>query len=230
MSSRPKVVPARPARKKPRQALTRPAIAQAALELIDAEGLDQLSMRRLGARLGVEAMALYHHFPSKAELLDGILDRLLDEVDPALDGSDPPVARLRRAFEGIRGVAIHHPRAFWVLASRRFRSERSLAFYERLLQAFHEAGLDAQHAARYFRVLAGFVAGAGIAEVGSRALQGDATPILLEHYADPQRHPRVTEVVPFLRVSKLDDIFAFGLDTLFAAMAQDLKRLKRGRG
>lgn len=230
MPPRPKVVPGRPARRKPRLALTRPAIAQAALELIDTEGLEQLSMRRLGARLGVEAMALYHHFGSKAELLDGVLDCLLDEVDPLLDGDGTPVQRLRSCFEGLRGIAIHHPRAFWVLASRRFRTERSLAFYERVLQAFHDAGFDARYAARYFRVLAGFVAGAGIAEVGSRALQGDATPILLEHYADAQRHPRVTEVVPFLKVSKLDDIFAFGLDTLFAAMAQDLRRLKRGRG
>ncbi|MEQ1440778.1 TetR/AcrR family transcriptional regulator [Fontimonas sp. SYSU GA230001] len=217
----------RPDRKKPREPLSRGGIARAALQLIDAEGLEQLSMRRLGAHLGVEAMALYHHFPSKAELLDGVLDCLLDETDPALDGDDAPLLRLRRCFDALRGVAIHHPRAFWVLASRRFRTERSLAFYERLLQAFADAGFDAQHTARYFRLLAGFVVGAGIAEVGSRAMQGAATPILLERYADPERHPRITEVVPHLRVARLDDIFSFGLDTLFAAMEKDLRRMRR---
>jgi AcrR family transcriptional regulator len=57
--------------------LDRERIARAALALIDDQGIDQLSMRRLGAALGVEAMALYHYFRNKAELLDGVLDLVL---------------------------------------------------------------------------------------------------------------------------------------------------------
>jgi AcrR family transcriptional regulator len=203
--------------------LNRRAIAEAALRLIDAGGLEALSMRQLGAALHVEAMALYHHYRNKAELLDGVLDLLLDEADPALDGNAPALARLRRCFEAMRGLAISHPRAFWVLASRRFRTPRSLEFYERLLQAFRDAGFGPLESARYFRVLAGFVVGAGMAEVGSRALQGDATPILLEKFSDA-RYPRISEVVPHLRVARLEAIFDFGLDLLFEDMERALRK------
>ena len=63
-----------------RHALTRRRILDAALALVDSEGLKALSMRRLGAALGVEAMSLYHHFPSKEELLDGLVATVLSEV------------------------------------------------------------------------------------------------------------------------------------------------------
>jgi AcrR family transcriptional regulator len=63
-----------------RHALTRRRILDTALQLVDSEGLRALSMRRLGAALGVEAMSLYHHFPSKGELLDGLVATVLSEV------------------------------------------------------------------------------------------------------------------------------------------------------
>ena len=63
-----------------RTALSRERIAAAAVALIDGEGLDALSMRRLGAALGVEAMSLYRHFPSKAALLEAVVARLLAEL------------------------------------------------------------------------------------------------------------------------------------------------------
>ena len=63
--------------KKPRRPLDKEAIELAALALIDKDGLGELSMRRLGKKLGVEAMSLYHHYPSKAHLLDALLDRLI---------------------------------------------------------------------------------------------------------------------------------------------------------
>lgn len=205
-----------------RRTLDRRLIAEKALQLIDAEGLDWLSMRRLGAALGVEAMALYHHFENKAELLDGVLELLIDEVEPALATKRPPLARLRRAFEAVRTIAVTHPRAFLLVATRRFRTERALQFYERLLETFAEAGFDARQSAILFRVAAGFVTGAGMAEVGSRAMQADATPILLEDFADAERFPRITAVVPYLRVDKLGAIFDFGLDLIFDAMRAEL--------
>ena len=57
-----------------RRPLTRDSILSAALELVDTEGLDALTMRALGARLGVEAMSIYHHLPSKQAVIDGIVD------------------------------------------------------------------------------------------------------------------------------------------------------------
>jgi AcrR family transcriptional regulator len=202
--------------------LDRRTIASSALQLIDAEGLENLSMRRLGAALGVEAMAIYHHFSSKGELLDGIVDLFIEEVEPVLRAPGEPLDRLRACFDAVRGIAISHPRAFWVLPARRFRTEHALRFYERLLEVFHDAGFDAALSARYYRLAVGFAIGAGLAEIGSRAQQPDATPVVLEDFNDPERFPFVSQVVPHLRVANLDAVFEFGMDRIFEAMRRSL--------
>lgn len=65
-----------------RAGLTRQAVLEAALRLVDQEGLKALSMRRLGAELGVEAMTLYHHVPNKTALLDGMIEQVVAEAVP----------------------------------------------------------------------------------------------------------------------------------------------------
>ena len=101
-----------------REPLSRTRILEAALRLIDAEGLDALSMRRLGSELGVEAMSLYHYFPSKDALLDGVVDEVLGEVplpDPTrTDWADA----LREGFADFRRVMLAHPAVFPLVASR----------------------------------------------------------------------------------------------------------------
>ncbi len=207
--------------------LDRRRIAERALLIIDAEGLEQLSMRRLGAELGVEGMAIYHHYRNKAELLDGVLDLLLDELEVPIDSAGTALERLRRTFEEGRAVAIRHPHAFVLLPTRRFNTDRAFEYYERLLGLFREAGFDVRESARFFRLLAGYVTGAGLAEIGSRAQQPNATPVKLETFSDPERFPLVTAIVPELRVGNLDAIFAFGMDVIFEAMAVRLRRKTR---
>jgi AcrR family transcriptional regulator len=207
-----------------RKPLDRRRIAEEALRIIDAEGLEKLSMRRLGAELGVEGMAIYHHFHNKAELLDGVLELLLEELEPPADGAATALERLRRTFETTRAVAIRHPHSFLLLPTRRFSTDRAIEYYERLLGLFRDAGFDPRESARFFRLLAGYVTGAGLAEIGSRAQQPDATPVRLERFSDPERFPLVTAVVPELRVANLDAIFKFGLDVIFDAMTARLRR------
>lgn len=202
--------------------LDRRRIAEAALRQIDAEGLEQLSMRRLGAALGVEGMALYHHFRNKGELLDAVLELLLEEMTPP-QGSMKPLERLRTMFAACRQVAIRHPHAFLLIPTRRFTTDKQLDYYEQLLGIFRDAGFDAKHSALFFRVLAGFTTGVSLAEIGSRAQQPDATPIRLESFKDTARYPLVSAVVPHLRVAKLSTIFEFGMELIFAAMEQQLR-------
>lgn len=71
--------------------------------------------------------------------------------------------------------------------------------------------------------MAGFVTGASLAEIGSRAKQLDATPILLENFSNPQRYLLVSAVVPHLQLERLDAIFAFGLDLIFAALREQAR-------
>ncbi len=181
-------------------------------------------MRRLGARLGVEAMALYHHFQSKGDLLDTVMDCLVGEVK--LPPSGPPLERLRSCIRSYRACAIRHPPAFVLLAARRFNTERTFAFYEALLDVFGELGLDAGQSARWFRLIGGFASGAGLADVASRERIADATPLRLERAPEQIAFPRVRAVAPHLTVKNLDSVFEFGLDVLFDALAAQTGQLK----
>ncbi len=202
----------------PREALTPAVIADAALALIDAEGLENLSMRRLGAALGVEAMALYHHFSNKGELLDAVQERLLDELDlPPREGL-PPLVRLRRMITSYRDIAVRHPPAFILLAARRFNTGRAFAVYEAILETFADLGLDAAQAARWFRLIGGYAGGAGMADVASRERVPDATPLTLQRSPQSVAFPHVRAVAPHLTVERLDAVFEHGLDVLFEAL------------
>ncbi|QPE04243.1 TetR family transcriptional regulator [Microbacterium schleiferi] len=91
-----------------RRPLTRQSILAAALELVDADGLDALTMRSLGARLGVEAMSLYHHLPSKQAVIDGIVDLVWAEVTLTADAQDWRTA-VRRTARSAFATLLHHP-------------------------------------------------------------------------------------------------------------------------
>ncbi len=207
-----------------RTPLTREAIAEAALALIDADGLETLSMRKLGAALGVEAMALYHHFRSKGELLDAVMERLIDEAELPERGAMVPLERIRHFTASYRRIAIRHPHAFILLTYRRFNTERTFELYEQFLEALADAGFDPPLAARFFRLLGYYVGGAGLADIASRAAEPDATPVSLEHFSKGKRYPRVAAVVPHLRLANLDAIFEFGLDVIFDAMHRTAPR------
>ena len=110
-----------PARERRRHRLDRSRVAAAALDEIDEHGLEALSMRALGARLGVEAMTLYRYTPSKADLLDAVVERLLTQMRtasatrPANQGQDWKV-HLHDIAHAVHGTARAHPSAFGLLA------------------------------------------------------------------------------------------------------------------
>jgi AcrR family transcriptional regulator len=199
--------------------LTRERIAEAALALIDSDGLENCSMRRLGNQLEVEAMAIYHHFADKGELLDAVMDRMLDEIELPPRGSTPPLERLRQFTYNYRSAAIRHPRAFILLATRRFNTVCAFDLYERVLEVFADLGLDAAESAYWFRLIGGFTSGAGLAEGASRERIADATPLRLERTPEAIDHPHVRAVAPHLQVRNLDRVFDFGVGVLFDALA-----------
>lgn len=169
-------------------------------------------MRGLGKRLGVEAMALYHHFPSKGDLLDAVAEHLIGTL--RMPSSGTPLERIREGLRRYRGLAVKHPRAFPLLTSRRFSTPRALAVLEEILAPFADAGFDAKMSARLFRLGGYFVGGAGHAEIASRAAQADPTPLVLERAEPMPELPNVARVAPHLRLSRLDDLFDYGLDQI----------------
>lgn len=101
-----------------RTPLNRERVLQAAVDLADREGIDALSMRRLGGELGVEAMSLYNHVAGKEDILDGMVDLIIGEIDPATDDGDWKHA-LRSRILSARRVMLRHPWASSVITGRK---------------------------------------------------------------------------------------------------------------
>lgn len=202
-----------------RAPLDRHRITRSALALIDQHGIEQLTMRGLGQALEVEAMALYYHYASKAELLDAILDKLLDDVEQTIPTTVAPLERIRATFCAARALASNHPNIFLTMVTRRFRTLRALQFYERLLADFHAAGLDAGQSAAGYRLLANFTVGAGMAEVGLRESQGnDSRAPVQDEFSAGADFPMIAAILPYQRLERRDAAFQTGLDLLLAQL------------
>lgn len=100
-----------------RAPLSRERVLAAAVDLADREGIGAVSMRRVGAELGVEAMSLYNHVASKDDLLDGMVDRIVVEIDPPAETAEWKSA-LRARILSARRTMLRHPWASAVIASR----------------------------------------------------------------------------------------------------------------
>jgi AcrR family transcriptional regulator len=108
-----------------RRALSPERIARAALKLIDRRGLEAFSMHKLSASLGCETMSLYHHLKSRGEVMDAVAGLLMAEIQAPTEGTWQ--CRLRGFAHSYRAVALAHPRAFSLLATRPVASSCSWA-------------------------------------------------------------------------------------------------------
>ncbi|MFC4912352.1 TetR/AcrR family transcriptional regulator C-terminal domain-containing protein [Actinomadura gamaensis] len=163
--------------------LTRERILDAALALVDRDGLAKLSMRRLGAELGVEAMTLYHHVPNKDALLDGVVERVIAGTRPSPEPGLDWIAGFARS---LRRALLAHPRVVPLLASRPISTPGGLAMLERALEALAEIGLSPIEGASLLNAVATFAVGHVLAEVPA-----DTEPDL----PDLAEYPRVARAV-----------------------------------
>lgn len=125
-----------------RKALTREAILDAAIELLDHDGLAGLSMRKLGTAVGVEAMSLYNHVPNKEALLDGIHERILLSLET------PAHTRTWQAFVRHQALALHralqaHPNAIPLFSTRPASTAAAMDRLIRYLEVLEAAGFKA---------------------------------------------------------------------------------------
>jgi TetR/AcrR family transcriptional regulator, tetracycline repressor protein len=141
-------------------ALSRERIVRAALEIVDHGGLSALSMRRLGASLGVDPMAIYHHLPRKEALYDAIVEAVMSDMDfseTPRDGS--PLERLASMARGYTRALLAHPNAIPVVASRPVRTPRSLRPIEQMLALIRELGFSPARAMIFIDVCGHFITG-----------------------------------------------------------------------
>ena len=143
--------------------LNRGLILDAALSLVNDEGPRALSMRRLGSRLGVEGMAIYHHFASRDELLSAIGDRLLEPLQAVELGGDWREA-CRRFATTLRDVVVAQPATFQLLGLGPFETSSSLGPVERLLSVLVERGFSPGTALAIYRATVSYARGYALAE------------------------------------------------------------------
>jgi len=183
------------AERRPRTGLTREKVLDAALAHLDRYGLEALSLRKLGAALGVEGMTLYHYVPSKAALLDGIVERLVQmadaEITPRPDEPWPEL--LRHTAEGLHTVLRRHPAALHVLATRPVTSPAAVAVLENALDHLVTRGAALGTAMDALNAVTAFVIGHTLAEVGTTpGTDGESDPTAA---IDAQTHPRFARAV-----------------------------------
>ena len=156
-----------------RAPLSRDRILRAALELVDEGGLDSLSMRKLGQKLGYEAMSLYNHVANKDDVIDGILDLVLDEGElPSSKG--PWDKSLRESAISVHAALRRHPWACTVLmAPGRVRPAR-LRYMDALLGRLREAGFSADTTYHADHVLDGHICGFSLWESSHSYTEEDA--------------------------------------------------------
>lgn len=134
-----------------RTRLTRAAVVERGLQLADADGLDGLTIRKLATVLGVTPMALYWHFRSKDELLDGLAERVWAEIDVNVDGAAEWPEQLRSLLESLLRVLRAHPAAAQLLLQSEKQSPSALRATEVTLELLRTAGFDPVYASEIAR-------------------------------------------------------------------------------
>ncbi|NYD77972.1 TetR/AcrR family transcriptional regulator C-terminal domain-containing protein [Arthrobacter cupressi] len=164
--------------------LNRRIVVRAALELVDADGLEALSMRRLGQALGRDPMALYRHAAGRKELLAGVVELVLEELEVFPDDTDWQ-AQLRRMAHELRRVCLLHPNVVPVLVTGPLstplglRPAGTLKPLEQILGTLIAAGFTPVSALHVYRAFYGFLYGHILNELQELVADPDENEALL---------------------------------------------------
>jgi TetR/AcrR family transcriptional regulator, tetracycline repressor protein len=209
-----------------RVTLTPQTVIERALALADAEGLEAVTIRRLAKELGVTPMALYWHFRSKDELLDGMAARIFEEIDPSVDASATWQEQMRALLGSMLDALRAHPSTATLLSTRTASSEGSLRATEVALDILGRGGFSPTQATQVARHAVSTLTNLVSGEPGvvARDKSGELTDarqharLFLESLPS-ERYPRLVEAAtPLSEGVDPDTYFAFGLDLLLAGI------------
>lgn len=188
-----------------RAGLTREQILTTALELADRDGLKALSMRRLAAALGVEAMTLYHYLPTKDALLDGLVETVFAQVTPFdADGSTWLLVMTEYA-DTLRRTLLEHPGVLSLVIARPAVTPATLTRVEQALALLTRAGFRLDRAVDLINCVSLFVAAHAQSEIAtSDAIDGSSAALAR---LDPATFPLLVEAAR--RGSGVDDATRF---------------------
>jgi TetR/AcrR family tetracycline transcriptional repressor len=210
-----------PEKRPMRPTLSREFIVATALKMIDRDGLDRFSMRRLGAELEVDPMAVYHYFPSKADLFDGVVEAVLLETAMAnvpegswLDATAAFVTALRTALQ-------RHPATLPAVATRPIKTQSILDLIEKVASRLVAAGARPADALDAINCLVFFVSGHALAEVGE-PVGGPDNPEFDPEILDLATIPTLVQAISSGYEFDADRQFDLGLRSMLIGMGERL--------
>jgi AcrR family transcriptional regulator len=146
-----------------RTPLSRERILVTALALADTSGIESLTMRKLGEAVGVEAMSLYNHVPSKGDLLDGLIDLVFSEIELPSAADSWKTAMRERAISA-RAVLSRHRWAIGLMESRTTPGPATLRHHDAVIGCLRQAGFPVELAAHAYSVLDSYIYGFALQE------------------------------------------------------------------
>jgi AcrR family transcriptional regulator len=214
-----------PPRTASRPALSRDVVADRALEIADAEGLEAVTIRRLATELGVTPMALYWHFRTKEDLLAGLADRVLDDVVVPERGSDW-AEDIRAAMRALVAAMRAHPQVANLVPTRILQHAQGLALTEQALQTLDDAGFApepaGQLAMQALRAVVGLVTSDQVDDSGMTAEERDAELRRKRAYLTslpPDRYPALIRHADAMTYCPdPDEFFDLGIDLYVAGV------------
>jgi len=207
-----------------REPLTRERILQAALRVMDQEGLEAVTMRRLGRELGVEAMSLYNHVEDKEAILEGILEVVMAEFEFPEETGDWE-ADVRAGARAWRRLMIAHPTVIALFAESKHpaSSPERLRPMEWAFDLLGRGGLSEDEVVHTFRTFGGYIMGSVLNEVANPVPgMGDrdhrAEHEQLARALPTQEFPNLSRLLPLMAECDPEVDFEFGLDLLIAGL------------
>src|SRR3954454_7525 len=149
----------------PRAPLSRGRVLRAGLALADEQGIESLTMRKLGKAVGVEAMSLYNHVANKDDLLDGMIDHVFGEIELPAAADGWRTAMRRRAIV-TRAVLSRHGWAIGLMESRTSPGPATLRHHDAVIGCLREGGFSLELAAHAYSALDAYIYGFALQERG----------------------------------------------------------------
>jgi TetR/AcrR family transcriptional regulator, tetracycline repressor protein len=203
-----------------RPSLSEDRILAEALALVDETGLDGLTTRALGRRLGGDPTAIYRYFRSKEELLRALADRIVNGAQrPDAEGDGDLRGWIRGACLALRRALLAHPAMTPIVVRRPARGANTWAATEHALGLLRQAGFSDADAARAYQTLLFYTLGHAALEAPYAGLDPEqaadelAASRLMYQSLPASRYPNTNRVAPYLYGS-LDEQFTYGLDRL----------------
>jgi AcrR family transcriptional regulator len=220
------------ARVRARTPLSRERALDVAMRLADADGLDQLTMRRLAEALGVEAMSLYHHVANKSDILDGIVDRVFAEIELTPKAAAWKEAMRRRAYS-VRAALSRHPWAIRLMESRASPGPATLAHHDAVLGCLRHNGFSIALTGHAYSLLDSYIYGFVLTEQNLPFQTPEETRVvaaeMMQQFTADQ-YPHLVELATQQVLQPgytYGDEFSVGLELILDGLGRALEALPR---